>query len=282
MASPVRQCRMTLISLPSAFLTTLHARPHPTTNDPWLLPVSLTTDTKQLGPPFYFLGNRAIVAQLGKKKAWQHTLGPRVRQKLAGHGLTRMVWREDMPDFILQTMRKWLVKKLSWNFGFRGRLIPVASPRMKDLDQLEAVSSVIIFRSLINRGDQAQTDAEAIQFELDKWSSYFAKSFAAKIDPHAAPHITHHAPSWYTEPLVTRLQPRLRFPELEFKTCVWRGTRVPLYSLHDMLGEEVATALIQDSEYSTASCVVLKTARHNVPVEILLMQLQAYSTRSGP
>ncbi|KAG9191799.1 N-acetyltransferase [Alternaria panax] len=282
LASPVRQCRATTVLLPAAFLVSLHARPHPTTKDPWLLPVSLTTEKKHLGPPFHFVARHLIAAHMGKKKAWERALYARMSEKLGGHNLKKMVWREDMPDFLTDIMRKRVGSKLSWNFGFRGRLIPVASPRTEDIEGVEDVSCVLIFRSLCTRADDLQKQVDANTIELEKWSNYFTKSFASKLDPHAAPDVTHLSPHWYTGPVISRLQPRVQFPELEFHTTVWRGKKVAVYSLTDLLGEDKAQELIQGSQYAGERCVVIKAARHNVPVEILLMQLQAYIAQPGP
>ncbi|CAG5144629.1 uncharacterized protein ALTATR162_LOCUS1578 [Alternaria atra] len=282
LASPIRQCRATVILLPAAFLVSFHARPHPTTKDPWLLPVSLTTDKKHLGPPLRLIGKHLVVAHMGKKKAWERALYARMTEKFGGHNLKKMVWREDMPDFVLEIMRKRLDSKLSWNFGFRGRLIPVASPRTEDIESVEDVSCVLIFRSLRTRADDLQKQVDQNMTELEKWSNYFTKSFEAKLDPHAAPGVTHSSPHWYTGPVVSRLQPRVQFPELEFHTTVWRGKKVAVYSLTDLLGEDKAQELIKGSQYVDERCVVMKAARHNVPVEILLMQLQAYIAQPGP
>ncbi|KAF1843756.1 sister chromatid cohesion protein Eso1 [Cucurbitaria berberidis CBS 394.84] len=263
LASPLRQCRATLISLPVAFLTSLHARPHPTTSDPWLLPVSLTTDKKHLGPPHRFLGRQLVAAQQGKKKAWEKSLHIRLIEKLGSNSTRRMVWREDMAEFVLDMMRKRLVTKLSWNFGFRGRLTPVSSPRTEDIENIEDVSCVLLFGSLRTRADGLQDRADQIKVELEKWSNYFSKSLTTKLDPHASSEVTHTSPVWYTEPLVPRLQPRLQYPELEFKSTIWCGRKVAVYSLTDLLGEEKAKALIKGSKYDGEKCVVLKRARHN-------------------
>lgn len=282
LASPVRQCRATLISLPVAFLTSLHARPHPTTQDPWLLPVSLTTDKKHLGPPYRFIGLQFVATQLGKKKAWEKGVYHRMEAKLGSRNIKKMVWREDLPELILDLMQKQLVKKLSWNFGYAGRLIPVASPRSEHIEHVDDVSCVLIFTSLRTRADHVQERSSEHLFEMDKWSAYVAKSFEDKLDPHRSSRVTHNAPSWYMEPLVPRLQPRARFPELEFKSATWRGKKVALYSLADMLGEEKAQQLIKRSKYERERCVVMKNGRHNVPVELLLMRLQAYIAQPGP
>jgi hypothetical protein len=260
----------------------LHARPHPTTNDPWLLPVSLTTDKKHLGPPFRFLGNRVVATHMGKKKFWQKQIYSRMEEKLGSSTLQRMVWREDLPNLILDLMQNQLVQKLSWNFGFRGRLIPVASPRPEDLQDVDDVSCVLIFRSLRTRADDILDRAHDVNAEMDKWASWVAKNYVDKLDPHAAPHVTHKSPPWYIEPLVPRLQPRIQCPKLDFKHAIWRGRKVALYSLTDLLGEDKARQLVEGSQYAGEKCVVLKRARHNVPVELLLMRLQAYIVRPGP
>lgn len=187
-----------------------------------------------------------------------------------------------MPDLILEMMRKRLLKKLSWNFSFRGRLTPVSSPRTEDIEGIEGVSCVLLFRSLRTRADDFKDRADQIRIELEKWSNYFSKNLAAKLDPHASPEVTHASPVWYTAPLVPRLQPRLQYPELEFRSTIWRESRVAVYSLTDLLGEDKAQQMIKGSQYGGERCVVIKRARHNVPVEILLMQLQAYIAQPGP
>ncbi len=181
-----------------------------------------------------------------------------------------------MSDLILELMRKRLVEKLSWHFGTLGRLTPVASPRPQDIHKVEDVSCVLLFGSLRTRAEDVQDRLDLIKEEIDTQITSYLKEIAQKIDPHASPKVTHHSPSWYLEPLVPRLQPRLQFPELEFESTTWRTTKIPMYSLTDLLGEEKARALITGSKYEKNTCVVIKRAKHNVPVEILLMQLQSY------
>ena len=283
LASPVRECRANQIFLPSALLTTLHMRQHPTTGDPWLLPVSLTTDENHLGLPLRFLSRQLIAQQLGKKKGWEKALYPRIVEKIQSGESGKLVWREDMPQLILDLLRKRLVDRLSWNFSFRGRLTPVASPRAEDVDAVDDVSTVLLFGALRTRADDCQDRCDAITTELEKWATYFGQSFGSHFDPHSSPDVTHKAPYWYTQPLVPHMQPRLQFPDLEFKTTTWRGKKVAVYSLTDMLGPEKAQELIEGSgsKYADQSCVVMKRARHNVPVEMLLMQLQAYIAKPG-
>ncbi|KAH7393913.1 hypothetical protein DE146DRAFT_616439 [Phaeosphaeria sp. MPI-PUGE-AT-0046c] len=281
LASPVRQCRMTLITLPNALLTTLHARPHPTTAEPWLLPVSLTTDKKQLGPPYHFIGRHTVTIHLSKKGLWQRQIYMRMVEKHGSGNLKKAIWREDLPDLITDLMRKQLVKTLSWSFSFKGRLTPVASPRTEDLEDVEDVSCVLIYRSLRTPANDVHDRCKDIMTEMDKWSNYVAKTYADKLDPHASPDVTHTSPNWYYEPLVPRLQPRLHFPELEFHSTTWRGRKIALYSLTDLLGADEAQRLVRESQYASERCVVMKNARHNAPIQILLMRLQAYIAQPG-
>lgn len=218
---------------------------------------------------------------MGKKRQWQKGLSPRIVAKLGPSKISKLVWREDLADIITDLMRKQLVNTLGWSFGFRGRLTPVASPRSEDIEGVDDVSCVLLFRSLCTRADDILDDAKRIDQEMDKWSSYVATSYEDKLDPHRSPDVTHNAPSWYIEPLVPRLQPRFRYPELDFRTTIWRGQKVPVYSVTDLLGEESARQFIEGSKYAEHKCVVMKRGRHNVPVEILLMRLQAYMTTCG-
>jgi hypothetical protein len=242
----------------------------------------LTTDDKRIGLPYHFLGRQFVATQLGKKKQWEKGVNSRMTEKLGSINLKKLVWREDLPDLILDLMQKQVVKKLSWNFGFRGRLIPVASPRSEDIEHVDDVSCVLFLGTLRTRADDVQDRVIESIAEMDKWSSYVAKSFETKLDPHAAVGVTHRPPSWYIEPLVPRLQTRLRYPELEFKDTTWRGKKVAVSSLTDLLGEDKARQLMEGSQYDGERCFVIKQARHNVPVELLLMRLQAYIARPGP
>ncbi|KAF1920608.1 hypothetical protein BDU57DRAFT_437365 [Ampelomyces quisqualis] len=282
LSSPVRQCRANIILLPVALLTSLHVRPHPTTGDPWLLPVSLTTVQKYLGPPYHFVESQFLAKQLGKKKQWLRGVYARFEEKFGGNVLKKLVWREDLAQVILDLKQKQLVKKLSWSTGIKGRLTPVASPRPEDIHQVDDVSCILIFRSLRTQANECNDRAKDLAAQMDKWASYVAKNYMDKLDPHAAPHVTHKSPSWYSEPVVPRLQPRAQFPELDFNTTIWRGRKVAVYSLTDLLGEDKARGLIQGSVYAEENCVAVKCARHNVPMEVLLMRLQAYLARPGP
>ncbi|KAF2685617.1 hypothetical protein K458DRAFT_300451 [Lentithecium fluviatile CBS 122367] len=282
LASPLRECRATFTLLPTPLLTTLHPRPHPTTAAPWLLPVSLTTTQKHLGPPYRFLSHAYITAHLTKKRVWERGLYPRLVEKLGKGAVEKMVWREDMPALVLELLRKKVAGKLGWYFARSGALVPCSSPRREDLEGLEDVSCVLYLGSLRTRADDLQAEVAEMTAEGEKWVSYFTKGFAKYVDPHKAPGVTHSPPHWFVEPVAPRLQPRVRFPPLEFKTTLWRGRKVPVYSLPDMLSEEMTRELIRGSKHQNERCLVMKMGEHNVAPQILLMQLQAYLAEPGP
>jgi len=203
-------------------------------------------------------------------------------EKLGRRGVDSIVWREDMPKLVLELMRKRVREKLGWWFGWRGRLVRCKSPASGDLEDIEDVGCVLYLDTLRTRADDLQDEVAAITTEGEKWTSYFIKGFPQCVDPHKAPGVTHSSPLWYIEPLVPRLQPRIRFPRLEFKTAMWRGRKVAVFSLLDMLGEQNLKALVEGSQYEGARCLVLKRGRQNVDMEMLLMQLQAYLAEPGP
>lgn len=206
----------------------------------------------------------------------------RFTEKLGKKKLEEMVWREDMPELVLELLRKRVRDKLRWHFKQSGQLVPCASPRSDDVDGIEHVSCVLYFGSLQTPAGELHKQTAAIIADADKWVSYYIKNFPKQLDPHKKAGISHSSPLWYTEPLVPRLQPRLRFPPLDFKTTIWRGRKVAVYSLYDLLGEEKARELIDGSRFEAERCLVMKTGRHSVPVEMLLMQLQMYLAEPTP
>lgn len=186
-----------------------------------------------------------------------------------------------MPELILTLLRNNLLNKLRWYYQHTGHFVPCASPRKEDLEGIDDVSSVLYFGTLRTRADKAQDEARANLKEVEFQAKYWATRHRDEIDPHRVQNATHTPPIWWRGPLLPNLSTRLRFPPLEFRTTEWRGVRVPVYSLTDLLGEEKTKELIQGSRFEGEKCVVLKRRRHNVPVEIMLMQLQAYLATTG-
>jgi hypothetical protein len=194
----------------------------------------------------------------------------------------KMVWREDMPELILDLLRKNLLNKLIWYFQKSGHLVPCKSPRSEDIEEIADVSCVLLFRSLVTKADEVQEKALFNLKEVEFQAKYWAGRHLEEMDPHTVQNATHTPPIWWRGPLLPELSPRIKFPPLEFKTTEWKGRKIAVYSLTDLLGEEKMKELVEGSRFETERCVVLKRGRHNVPVEMMLLQLQAYLTTSGP
>lgn len=295
LASPVRLERSASILLPSHLLLSLHLKPHPETQEPWLLPLSISAPRvpKNHGPPIRFLASMHNTAYLTRKKAhWRPAIERRFTTLLGTTALEKLVWREDMPDLILKLLRDRAVEKLSWYFKWRGRLALAKSPLPSHLEAIDNVSCVLFYGSLKTRAHELQQEAEEIVADIDKWVIYFRTNFGSYVDPHKSMASVsggktagYKTPSWY-EPLVPRLTSRALFPPLEYSTTIWRGRKVPLYSLTDMLGEEKALQLLEmrgdEEAIEKRGCWVMKCGRHNVSVELLLLQLNSYLATPGP
>ncbi|KAF2443920.1 hypothetical protein P171DRAFT_413527 [Karstenula rhodostoma CBS 690.94] len=288
LASPIRIDRSLSTLLPSALLLTLHLKPHPTTLEPWLLPLSLSTPNppKHHGPPLRFLAHKHNAAHLTtRKEVWKKALSARYAPLLGPRGMAQLVWRKDMPEFLLGMLRARAEDKLGWWFKWRGRLIPVASPAPEHLADVDDAACVLLYGSLRTRADAVLAEANAIVAEADRSAAYYRAGFAKYFDTHVRPppnqpRATHYTPAWF-EPLVPRLAPRAQFPPLEFPTTRWRGRKVAMYSLTDMLGAERAAALVGGTQYEGEACWVMKRGRQTVGVEMLLGQLQSYLAEPG-
>jgi hypothetical protein len=219
---------------------------------------------------------------LGRKSSWKGGLYSRLVEKLGATKMGKMVWREDMPELILDLLRKNLLNKLIWYFQKSGHLVPCKSPRRVDIEEIEDVGCVLLFRSLRTRADEVQEKALVNLKEVEFQAKYWAGRHLEEMDPHMVQNATHTPPIWWRGPLLPELSPRIKFPPLEFKTTEWKGRKIAVYSLTDLLGEEKMKELIEGSRFETERCVVLKRGRHSVPVEMMLVQLQAYLTAPGP
>ncbi|CAI6338973.1 unnamed protein product [Periconia digitata] len=282
LATPIRQCRATSALLPEALLTTLHPRPHPDNQAPWLLPVSLTTSQRSLGTPFRFLSHEYVAAHLSNsKKHWARSVSVRLLQKINRKTSDALIWREDMADLILDLLQKRLQGKLRWYFSQPGQLIPCASPHETHTNTIDDVSSILYLGSLKSSVDDLHVRLRKTSRELDKWAEYLTDLLIK--EPHKQPGVTHKPPAWYgKQSKLLRMKPRLQFPPLEYNTSRWRGRKVAVYSLVDLLGEERARELVEGGPYEGETCLVVKRARHNVSIEMLLMELASYHAKPGP
>lgn len=181
--------------------------------------------------------------------------------------MAKLVWRKDMPELLLSMLKARVEDKLAWWFKWRGRLVPIASPSAADTVHVDDVACVLFHGSLRTAAHDTQDEANAIVAAADKWWDYVDKGLSGKK---SNPQV-----------MVPRLAPRALFPPLEYPTAAWRGRKVALYSLTDMLGSERAEALVNGTRYEGERCWVMKRGRQAVEVQMLLGQLQGYLAEPG-
>ncbi|KAE8440885.1 hypothetical protein EG329_006352 [Mollisiaceae sp. DMI_Dod_QoI] len=131
LASPVRRCGLTETALPRYFLQDFHMLAHPTTSEPYFLPISLTRKSSRAkesaentnpigGATGYTLANKHTLASIlspngphlrirgGRTQRAHHKLVPQSFRtvKPAMKMLINSRWRPDMESFVLELMRR--------------------------------------------------------------------------------------------------------------------------------------------------------------------------------
>ncbi|KAF2018502.1 hypothetical protein BU24DRAFT_421485 [Aaosphaeria arxii CBS 175.79] len=282
LASPARVCRSTNTLLPDAFLISLHLCPHPETTDPWLLPVSLAASPRASGPPYRFVARKLAVQELYQKQNWRSGVYRRITEKFGGK-VGKITWREDMPDLVHSLLQKRLLRQLDKQFKHGGsRLVPCDTPHSESLNHLEEVSCILYFKSLKTHANDIHDRANNIIEACHDHARAYSIISQDYLDPHKATGAKHFAPIWWKGPVIPLLQPRIRFPPLDMPTTLWRGSRVPLYSLQDLLGEDGLRQLLVKSRFKDETCVVAKRSQYSTSMELSLLKLQAYTAIPRP
>ncbi|OCK84899.1 hypothetical protein K432DRAFT_413678 [Lepidopterella palustris CBS 459.81] len=280
LATPVRACPVTFARIPSAFLITLHLKTNPHTSDPWVVPVNVTSSTSHHALPVRCLGYQSFFYWLTSKQSnWKRTLTIHTAEKLnSGAQLKKVVWREDMPALILFQLQKYIFRKLRWYFvQIQPTIVRCRSASSEDINDIDNVSCILYLRSMKSEADDLRARSHAL---VDKVASITRKG-EKYLDPQAILHVRTQA-KWWGGPLYPRLQHNLRFPPLYFPTAEWRGHRVSVYSLYDLLGEERMRELVAGTQYENADCVVMKADRKTVSAQMALMRLQTYVADPAP
>ncbi|KAF2803706.1 uncharacterized protein BDZ99DRAFT_452746 [Mytilinidion resinicola] len=277
LATPVRLCSATLLRLPSDLLLSMQVKLHPTTEAPWLVPAALASKSNNHGVPVRYLAQESMILYLtrNKREPWKYTLPLRIVENL-GSAIKKLVWREDMPALLLSILRKQLVANLRWFFGkTSNHLVPCESQSPTDVDHIDDVSCILCLRTLTTGVDHLHTELTQIVLKAEQSADKISKRHRQTYDTSKT--------SSDPPPHVPRLKPSLRFPPLHFPTAVWRGRRVPVYSLIDLLGEEHLAELIKDTKFQDEkNVVVMRESRIAVSAQIKLMQLQAYLAKPMP
>lgn len=202
----------------------------------------------------------------------------RITAKLPGPKIAKTVWREDMPELVFSLMQKKLADNLRWHFRRSGRMVPCKSPLGGDIGGVEDVSCVITFFSLKTAADEIGREARQIARTTDYLANGVVEVLKQAEGKKSNPSVLG---LWHGR-IVPRLQPRALFPPLEYRTTEWRGSRVAVYSLFDLLGEEKLGELLKGTRYEGVGCVAVKREKLNMSFEVLLAQMQTYLVVPGP
>ncbi|KAL7271245.1 hypothetical protein RUND412_006013 [Rhizina undulata] len=120
LATPVRNDVDFFRRVPNAFLQIFTMLKHPEASDPWLLPDRILEGTESRRSTGlqgrYALNQIEFVRLLGKKSGWKKLMQEQDRSK-------QVVWREDMPEFLLGQLRGRLGREVAK--VTKGMFVPV-------------------------------------------------------------------------------------------------------------------------------------------------------------
>jgi len=278
LSTPVRYCPISHARLPTFFLNDFTLCAAPGSKDPWLLPstlyrYSLPPDERNQivsEPPRLWLQSRhEAVEQVTRGRQYKALVGRRMRDKLTYWRGKDTVgrdqdfkWRGDMPDFVRERMRMATAEAVRRAFSLgkdaAGAVVVHVPGGATEIDGVEAVGCVVYLQALET---QAVRRARERSWEVAKQ----VDGIVEKMDKNRARDARQMN-------LVTQLfelktpQPAewIGNPPLDFPTAVWRDRRVPVYSLPDLLGEELmeqsvrGTSFEQYSENDRGGCLVIK------------------------
>lgn len=306
LATPVRQCVFSGARLPTSCLLDFHLVPsnsHDANGKVALMPLSLAVamipknkakykrtddeydaisalqrETKHhIGTASYVTNQRAAVAFASssqdpkRQRVRQFIVGRRANAILGEESPHGVVWRDDMPDVVLDGLRKVVIKKLRFFFTTRlvrdtpGLVAEVPAGERRRLDGVEDVVAVLRLKdepALDNEevfgASEARKNGETGE---DNPSGSLLKSEMEPSNP-PAPHRTpgtntriHHTGEWakttavYLENVFPLSHPR-QPSSLYFATLRYRNQRVALYNLFELLGEQGVLELVKGTVFA--------------------------------
>ncbi|TGO51725.1 hypothetical protein BCON_0155g00080 [Botryotinia convoluta] len=145
LATPVRQCTATQLSLPSFFLQDFTIMAHPTTSAPWHVPRSLsphiskvesseqdTFHTPSLGSTTYVAMRQLLLQSFFKTKSGYTGVYKKfglmqAKSTARKHVVLQATWRSDMDTFLLELMRRRTAELLEYLCGKKSYIHKCAS-----------------------------------------------------------------------------------------------------------------------------------------------------------
>ncbi|KAJ8065799.1 hypothetical protein OCU04_006462 [Sclerotinia nivalis] len=184
LATPVRQCSATQLSLPSFFLQDFTLMAHPTTSDPWHVPRSLSSHSSSLksssekepslhnpslGSTTYVAMRQPLFQSFFKKGSGYTGIYKKfgianaksvARKTVALHS----VWRADMDTFLLELMRRRTVELLEYLCSRDNRYIKCAS--WERVEYSEQVGCVLWMGQKVVSGEAQQGHEQEYEQEI--------------------------------------------------------------------------------------------------------------------
>ncbi|KAK3078486.1 hypothetical protein LTS18_007396, partial [Coniosporium uncinatum] len=281
LSTPVRYCPLSHARLPTFFLNDFTLAPAPGSKDPWLLPSTLyryslpPSEREQVvsEPPRLWLQSRhEVVEQATRAQRYKALVGRRIRDKLSYWrgkdtvGRDQDVkWRGDMPEFVRERMRVAAAAAVRRVFSSQEDDTDAAVVHVPggatEIDGVEDVACVVYLQALETQAVRfARARSRRVVEEVD--------GIVEKMDknrPRDARQMN----------IVTQLfelrtpQPAewIGNPPLEFPTIDWRGRRVPVYSLSDLLGKEMVGQCVEGTLFEDCrkrdrnGCLIMKESK---------------------
>ncbi|TKA63110.1 hypothetical protein B0A49_03363 [Cryomyces minteri] len=290
LAKPPRTCAVTTTRLPHFFYLDFYAISHPETSKPWLMPA--TPSTRPPGstqsPLGRTLARRSMLKYLGahlgtRKDNTRRATIARAQERLRGR--PQPVWREDMDAFVLPLLQKDVMQKLHWplhrNTHFVSALPDAPSPAVEDGEEQKEpqhpdgdVACIIYFLSFTTRAlDSVSERLAAIEERtISLADALFNGRRKARIRIFGSEGIKNEPPL-LPPPSVL---PSVLYPPLYFPTILHNGTRMPAYSLPDLLGAEQTAELLAGTTWEGAKGVVLRKSRLTTVTQMALLKLQGF------
>ncbi|KAK5162436.1 hypothetical protein LTR04_003761 [Oleoguttula sp. CCFEE 6159] len=290
LAKPPRTCAVTTTRLPHFFYLDFYAIPHPETGKPWLMPATPSTrpPSSAQSPVARTLARRSMLKYLGahlgtRRNNTRRATIPRAPQRLKGR--PQPVWREDMDAFVLSLLQKDVMQKLHWPLHRNTRLIsalPDVTPRAVEAGEQQEepqypdddVACVIYFPPFTTPAlDFISERLAAIEERtIGLADALFNGRRKAQIRIFGSEGVKNEPPLLPPPSVLSSVL----YPPLYFPTILHNGTRMPAYSLTDLLGAEPTAELLAGTTWESAKGVVLRKSRLTTAKQMALLKLQGF------
>ena len=293
LATPVRDCPVTDSLLPRFFFIPFDPKPHPDAPTEWhLLPSTLfaqssprtPNDAAVRSPQMYVSGRAALLRfmkarQKGTRRVekWKD-LNTAVIKWLAKVKVTHLHLNPDIDDLVLNLLQESVVSALKWplqrpNAGY----IETADKGIDAIDEIDDVACILYVDSpkspevedLERQVQLCLTKCDGFVNTIDRWQNVLIGGGKEIMREWAA---ETEAPQ-----LVPRLSAHYSLPRLRFPTVAYRGRKVPVYSLQDLLGVDRTRRLLEGTRFGDAKYLVIKeSTQGSYKGQEQLLRLQGY------